>query len=427
MRKRLLIPLLLFSYCATAQFYFPSINSAEWDTVATADLNWSKEKVDALDQFLVESNTKGFIYLKDGKIAKESYYNGHSQTEAWYWASAGKGLTAFLMGIAQEQGLLNLEDSTSDYLGQWTNCAPGNERAIKLVHQLSMTSGLDYNGDLFCTDQECLACLHPPGEEWYYHNAPYTLLDEVIESASGRTLNQYTRQNLLQKIGMSGVWTKLGFNNVFFSTTRNMARFGLLILNNGVWDNDTLLADPIYFQNMIAPSQDINPAYGYLWWLNGADSFRLPGSTDDFPGKLIPDAPDDLFMAIGANGQFIFVLPSSGEVIIRTGENTGNELVPLFFGRTLWELLGQLKNTTSIGDQMGINKNEVSLYPNPTSGLVQVKTLENVLSIEVFSPLGRLLQHSSEAQVDIHHLPAGSYIFKIRTSKFTVSRCILKL
>ena len=63
------------------------------------------------------------------------------------------------------------------------------------------------------------------------------------------------------------------YNNVMYCTTREAARFGSLILRKGVWNSDTLLRDQNYFTAMTNTSQPLNNAYGYLWWLNGKNSF----------------------------------------------------------------------------------------------------------------------------------------------------------
>ena len=61
----------------------------------------------------------------------EKYFNGHSDTSYWYWASAGKTLTSFITGIAQQEGYLNIYDTTSNYLGSgWTNCLSNDEEKL---------------------------------------------------------------------------------------------------------------------------------------------------------------------------------------------------------------------------------------------------------------------------------------------------------
>ena len=99
-----------------------------------------------------------------------------------------------------------------------------------------------------------------------------------------------------------GAWIQTGGLSVYWSTTRNMARFGLLALNNGKWQNNQIV--PIsYMQNATSTSQNINLAYGYLWWLNGKSSYHLPQSQYQFNGSLIPSAPSDLYCALGKNDQ----------------------------------------------------------------------------------------------------------------------------
>lgn len=68
--------------------------------------------------FLETRNTKSFIVLHQGKIVIEAYFNNHFASSAWYWASAGKTLTATLSGIAQDENLININAKVSDYLGE---------------------------------------------------------------------------------------------------------------------------------------------------------------------------------------------------------------------------------------------------------------------------------------------------------------------
>src|SRR5262245_52854379 len=99
------------------QSYFPPLTGSTWDTLSPSALGWCPDRIDSLYDFLEEKNTKGFIVLKDGRIVLEKYFGTFTQDSAWYWASAGKTLTAFLIGQAQEQGFFDIDDSTSQYLG----------------------------------------------------------------------------------------------------------------------------------------------------------------------------------------------------------------------------------------------------------------------------------------------------------------------
>ena len=127
-----------------AQIYFPPINGSEWDTLSPDRLGYCEDRIDSLYRFLENQNSKAFILLKDGKVVLESYFNGFSQDSFWYWASAGKTLTASVIGILQGQGKLKLNDPTSKFLGNsWTSLSKNREDSIHIWHQLTMTSGLD--------------------------------------------------------------------------------------------------------------------------------------------------------------------------------------------------------------------------------------------------------------------------------------------
>ena len=104
---------------------------------------------------------------------------------------------------------------------------------------------------------------------WAYHYGTYTLLRNVIENASGLAINNYTFQKLTSPVGMDGMFVHEGYTSIFISTARSMARFGLLILNEGQWNQNDILEDDIYYNAMISTSQEHNESYGYLWWLNG--------------------------------------------------------------------------------------------------------------------------------------------------------------
>jgi CubicO group peptidase (beta-lactamase class C family) len=324
--------------------YFPPLSGSDWSTIDTDSLGWNAEAMEELKSFMVETKSRAIIILKDGKIAFEHYEgNGilgtpYDKSSIWYWASAGKTLTSFLVGQAQEDGFLDINDSSSDYLGEgWTSLDATSEAAISVRHQLTMTTGLDdkaHGGD--CTDPGCLVYLANPSDRWAYHNAPYTRLDGVIEGATGEPFDDYFNRELKSPIGMDGFWTYLDYNHVYWSTARSMARFGLLNLNEGDWDGQKLLGDKEYYSQMTRTSQSLNKSYGYLWWLNGKPSYMLPGLQLVLPGNIADSAPTDMVSGIGKNGQIVSIVPSENLVVVRMGENPDLSLVPIVFVHDLW-------------------------------------------------------------------------------------------
>jgi len=327
--------------------YFPPAGSS-WDKVTPASVGWDESKIPDLKAFLEISNTRALLVLKDGKIVIEEYLGKQlvntaldfNSTSNWYWASAGKTLTSAMVGIAVSQNKINLDAKTSDYLGAgWTSLTATQENKITVRNQVTMTTGLDdavANPD--CTTKTCLMYKVDAGTRWAYHNAPYTLLDGVISAATGKTLNTYLSEQIISITGMDGQYIKTGDNNVFYSTPRSMARFGLLLLNKGTW-NQTEIIPESYFNLMKTTSQNFNLSYGYLTWLNGKTSFMVPGLQTVFPGSITPSAPADMFAAMGKNGQLINVVPSQNLVVIRMGDEPGTSLVPFLFQDDLWEKL----------------------------------------------------------------------------------------
>jgi CubicO group peptidase (beta-lactamase class C family) len=409
--------------------YFPPA-SGEWATMDPQELNWCSDRIDSLYQYLETNQSKAFVLLKDGKIVLESYFNGHSETANWYWASAAKTLTAFMVGQAQQQGLLDIDEPTSNYLGQgWTSCTPNQEQAITIRNQLTMTTGLnDGVIDDDCTESDCLEYLADAGSRWSYHNAPYTLLDSVMQMATGMTLNTWCFQNVAQPIGMQGLWLNIDYNNVYFSNARSMARYGLLLLAEGVWDGNDLLQDEQYFYDMTHVSQPLNEGYGYLTWLNNTDSFMFPESQFVFPGNLSPNAPMEMFAAIGRDGQYISVVPSQNLVWIRMGENPDGLDVPILMIDDIWQLINALPCSPNAVDLSQSKGMEVA--PNPATTHWTIHSKSPIQSFKLSDMHGLTVQTgltagASSIRLDANHLPCGNYIATIYLQDGSVMRARL--
>lgn len=323
--------------------YYPDNNTDNWDAISLNDLNWNEAELQPLLDYLDEKNTKGFIILYDGRIVVENYFNNHTASTNWYWASAGKTLTATVTGIANDNNLISLDEKVSTYLNQnWTSIPIDKENLITCENLLNMTSGLDDSlGDSISADN--LKYIADANNRWAYHNV-YLKMQDIIATASKTTFKSYFENNLKNKIGMSGSWIKLNNLNIYWSTTRSMARFGLLIQNKGKW-NDTQIVSEDYIRKATSTSQNINKSYGYLWWLNGKTSYHLPQSQFEFSGSLIPNAPNDLFCALGKNDQKIYIVPSKKLVIVRMGASADASNFALSnFDNNLWEKINALIN-----------------------------------------------------------------------------------
>lgn len=317
--------------------YFPSNTDTAWERTSIASLGWNQSAVQPLLDYLNQKHTKSFMILVNGRIVMENYFNGHTASSEWEWNSAGKTLVSVTTGIAQQEGLLSIDDIASQYLGDgWTSEPAEKENLITVKNLLSMTSGISDESNLVIKPN--LTYVADAGTRWAYGNVFQKLMD-VVADASGEDFETYFNNKLKNKIGMDGFWNFGVIFKIYHSNTRSMARFGILALNNGKWKNEEIINEA-YFKASTNSSQDINPSYGYLWWLNGKSKYMVPGSQTVFPGFLVSNAPADMYAAMGAKDQRIYVIPSRNMVVVRMGE-ASNPDNPTFavsgFDNDLWE------------------------------------------------------------------------------------------
>lgn len=329
---------------ANESMYFPSNTTSAWETKSLASLGWNQNAVQPLKDFLAQKHTKSFMILVNGRIVMEEYFNGHSATNTWEWNSAGKTLVAATTGIAQQEGLLNINNKASDYQGtEWTSMPLPKENLITVRHLLTMTAGNDDTKQYVIKPN--LTYVADAGTRWAYSNI-FQKLTDVVADAGNKTFETYFNEKLKNKIGMDGYWNFGTIYTIYHSTTKSMARFGLLALNKGKWNNEQVINES-FFNESTTTSQHINPSYGYLWWLNGKTSFMIPGEQTVYQGSLVPNAPVDMFAAMGASDQRIYVIPSKKMVVIRMGD-ASDPANPNFavsgFDNLLWEKINAVIN-----------------------------------------------------------------------------------
>ena len=406
--------------------YFPPLVGNTWQTLYPSTLGWCPDRLDSLYRFLDQEQTKSFLVLKDGKIVVEKYFGTFTRDSLWSWYSAGKSLKAVLVGIAQEEGFLDLNDRVSKYLGPgWTSLPADKENKITIRHQLTMTSGLN-ELFFFCVNPNCLIYTADAGTRWVYHNGPYTLTKTVLEEATGQPLNTYMTSKIRLKTGMGGIWIYTGTNSLYFSTARDMARFGLMVLNKGRWGNTVIVQDTAYFREMINSSQNPNPSYGYLWWLNGKSSFIPPTSPLSIPGPIAPDAPADVVVAGGSQGQLIRISCSRNMIMVRQGVSGDEDLVPLDLHNEIWKRMEKLDcNTTTIYSDRA---EKLVIHPNPAGERVRIKGWAAGMQVTLYDLQGhRIRFYQNRSELDIRGLGRGVYILAIsRADSFQVEKIVVE-
>lgn len=339
----LVILLLPFAGCDSEEkpkpepMYFPIANSPAWETKSFEALGWNEAAVDDLKEYLIQANTKSFMILVNGRIVMEEYFAGHTVTTTWPWNSAGKTLVATTTGIAQQEGLLSIHNRVSDYLGtSWTSMVLEKENLITVRHLLTMASGLNDESQLVIKSN--LTYLADAGTRWSYSNV-FQIIMDVVAVASEQEFSTYFDSRLKNRIGMDGFWDNGVIFKIYNSNTRSMARFGILALNKGKWQDEQIINEA-FFTDLTTSSQGINPAYGYLCWLNGKEKYMIPGGQTVYNGPLVPNAPVDMYAAMGASDQRIYVVPGKNMVVVRMGDASDPDN-PSFalsgFDNHLWE------------------------------------------------------------------------------------------
>ncbi|MCP4508899.1 MAG: serine hydrolase [Fuerstiella sp.] len=336
-------------------FYFPA--EGEWQKVSPESLNLDAAALNTALEFAMDRKSSSVILLHKGRILAERHqdvvspsrrYQGtlHGKTALSHVvedvASCQKSVTCVLVGIAQQKGLLSLSDTVQQHLGTgWSQATPEQESRITLHHLITMTSGLS----------ERLKYVAPAGTKWTYNTTAYSRSLTVVAKAAGMTANQVTRKWLTGPLGMNNSkWvdrklppdSTVAANRYGFATSaRDLARFGLLMLANGHWENRVILSDQKFLKSATSPSQKLNPSYGYLWWLNG-QQFARRGSRRA-TGSLVQTAPKDLFSARGALGRRCSVSPSRQLVMVRLGDVPDRTGEPQF-DQQFWRLLMKFRS-----------------------------------------------------------------------------------
>ncbi len=266
--------------------------------------------------------TAGVIVVHGGTIVAERYRSGfgvHSGYRTW---STAKSISAALLGIASHHGLLDLNDPAA--VPEWQY--PGDPRQhITYKHLLWMSSGLASGGNntyaVYFGGQDAISAITTtglevePGTRWKYANNDTLIFLRALRNVLDDDLRylRFPYDELLHRIGMYHTRMEIDHQGNFigssqvYTTARDLARFGILLANDGVWDGERLLPEGwVEFSSTPAPARpevDGEQGYGAQFWL-----------MDGLPG-----VPEGTFTTAGNKGQFVTAVPKHDLVIVRTG------------------------------------------------------------------------------------------------------------
>lgn len=293
-------------------------------------------------------NVHGLIIIKGGKLVAEGYWNGSRASKLHDIRSASKSVASILTGIAVNQGYIKsvnepLYNFFPDYRPAFPDSIPLKFREqwvneLTIEHLLNMTSGFEYDdwyenfrGEAeiqrsrdWITKAATSALIRQPGTFYAYNTASLVLLSEIIARNSDMPMKKFADNMLFNPLGIEN-WKWYNRRGVIYMggqlrlTLRDMSKIGMLMLNNGVWNNQRLLS-PEWIQASTAELTETEPSWQkhkfhhhYLWW-----HFN----------EVINGNPIRAFYASGNGGQTTMFVPQLEMVVAITTGNYNTNLEP---------------------------------------------------------------------------------------------------
>lgn len=307
------------------------LSSVDADALAAAS-DW------AFDRESPEQVTLSLLVVHQGRIIHERYAPGVDVTTRTRTWSTAKSIAVTLIGMLVDQGRMELDRPLGfDWLPRAASPETDPRNAITLRNVLNMSSGLypvDNAGLEYATGSglaywagassirgaRSRAMIREPGTNWDYENYDTLLAVYAMKLALGdaKTYLEYPRRALLDRIGMRNTLLSVDrfgdfiLSSQVYTNARDLARFGILYLQNGVWHGERLLSEEwIDFVRTAAPATTARGNfYGGQWWLVPDDR---------------TDVPHDAYSTAGNRGQYVIVVPSHDLVIVRRGLDYGRQ------------------------------------------------------------------------------------------------------
>jgi CubicO group peptidase (beta-lactamase class C family) len=275
-------------------------------------------------------NTLAIVVVHDGKIIGERYAPGfyhYSRLMGW---SMTKSITNSLIGILVKDGKLKTELPAP--VSDWEN---DDRKNITLSNLLQASSGLEWSESYFVptssfhrmfihSDDKAafargMALKNQPGEHFLYSSGTTLILSGIIrETVGDEYYYKFPYERLFYKIGMNQAVMEPDASGTFvgssycYASALDWARFGLLYLNDGVWDGERILPEGWVRYTTTPATAAAMGEYGAQWWLNA-------GAKNDPDRRKYPKIPADAYWADGFEEQYVMVVPSRKLVVVRLG------------------------------------------------------------------------------------------------------------
>lgn len=279
------------------------------------------------------------VIVKDGYIVDEYYKEGYDQNSVFTLQSTSKSITSAIFGIAIDKGYIEgVNTPISTYFPQILESGSEYKSQITIWNLLTHTTGL--NASDTGNWNEWLASsnwvdyvlngqvVSRPGTVFNYFTGNTHLLSAIIQQATGKTTFEFGKEYLFEKLDMDSVECTTdpqGISdggNGFAMNVYDMAKFGQLYLNNGVWNGEQIISEQwVKDSTSVQFTRSSGTAnYGYQWWV-----------------RTFGDNNYDAYFAQGHYGQYIFVVPDLKLVVVLTSHYEGNTSI-------YWQIMNNIVN-----------------------------------------------------------------------------------
>jgi CubicO group peptidase (beta-lactamase class C family) len=298
----------------------PNFKPKSWEKDISYNSNVLSETI-AND--LKKTRTSSLLIIRDGKLLHEQYWKNYTSSSLTNSFSMAKGILSMLLGCAIDDGYLSSEDQLiSSVLPEYSESRYGKHLTFR--HLMTMQAGLDWNEEYrhpfeenskqYFTDDLTAQLAEVdfkemPGETYEYQSAAAQLLGLALKKAIHKDLATYLSDKIWKHLGMEypAKWStdEKGMEKAFcciHATSRDFAKIGQLILQNGYWEGKQLISEN-YCKRMLTPTK-LNDAFCFTIWADDESEIKYRF----FYGFL---------------GQFIIIIPDKKMVIVKTGLYNG--------------------------------------------------------------------------------------------------------
>tara|TARA_Y100000385_G_scaffold30489_2_gene28751 strand:+ start:1780 stop:2928 length:1149 start_codon:yes stop_codon:yes gene_type:complete len=279
-----------------------------------------------------ELETFAFLVIINDSITYEEYWHGYSEDSASNSFSMSKSHISTLTGVAIKDNIINIDDKVCDFLPEY--CGK-TEKNLTIKNLLTMSSGLNWNESYYNPLGKIaeayygnnlkklvmnLKVIEPPGKVFKYYSCNTQLLAFILESVTGKSINEYASEKLWIPMGAKhpALWNtdkKEGDEKAFCcinSNARDFARIGKLYMNNGNWNGIQIIDSSYALQatsaaDLLDKDGNKNLNYGYQFWITNYKDL-------------------DIYYARGLWGQYVICIPDKDMIIVRLGRKYGKSL-----------------------------------------------------------------------------------------------------